>query len=245
MSSDKERTYDFDDEFIEELKAMTPKPASDNSPLVTVASEEEYNAIVARNQAEAEQSHWEYAANKRKTYLSSEIPVRPCTDDCPKRLTCRDFNKGRVSDKDLCKPELRQIKKWQVAFRRGELDKIKDDAGAVAGAMAIQIHRLIEQAILDGVIVDSIKQVIQVDGTDDEGKPREPIIINEKKAHPAIQQAANLCKVLGISLSDFLMTPKSAKDAGPQVQVNVGISADEVNARFAARFGQRKQDDTT
>lgn len=240
-----QHTGEFDDEFLDEIKAMELPPLKENGFLLTVPSEAAHNAIIAKEQQEIAQAKREVAANKRKTYLTSEIPVRPCTEDCPKRSTCRDYNKGRVNDRDLCKPELRQIKKWQVAFRRGELDKIKDDAGAVAGAMAVQIHRLIEQAIIDGVIVDSVKQVIQVDGTDDEGKPREPIIINEKKAHPAIQQAANLCKVLGISLSDFLMTPKSAKDAGPQVQVNVGISADEVNARFAARFGQRKQDDTT
>jgi len=238
-------TGEFDDEFLNEIKSMEPPPPQESGSLLTVPSEAAHHALIAKEQQEIIQSKSELVANKRKTYLTSEIPVRPCTSDCPKRSTCRDYNKGRVTDRDLCKPELRQIKKWQVAFRRGELDKIKDDAGAVAGAMAVQIHRLIEQAILDGVIVDSVKQVIQVDGTDDEGKPREPIIINEKKAHPAIQQAANLCKVLGISLSDFLMTPKSAKDAGPQVQVNVGISADEVNARFAARFGQRKQDDTT
>jgi len=238
-------TGEFDDEFLNEIKSMEPPPPQESGSLLTVPSEAAHNALIAKEQQEIVQAKRELAANKRKTYLTSEIPVRPCTEECPKRDTCRDFNKGRVADRDLCKPELRQIKKWQVAFRRGELDKIKDDAGAVAGAMAVQIHRLIEQAILDGVIVDSVKQVIQVDGTDDKGNPREPIIINEKKAHPAIQQAANLCKVLGISLSDFLMTPKSAKDAGPQVQVNVGISADEVNARFAARFGQRKQDDTT
>jgi hypothetical protein len=236
---------EFDDEFLNELKAMEPPPPKESGLLLTVPSEAAHNALIDREEQAIVQAKQEAAANKRKTYLTSEIPVRPCTADCPKRDTCRDFNKGRVADRELCKPELRQIKKWQVAFRRGELDKIKDDAGAVAGAMAIQIHRLIEQAILDGVVVDSVKQVIPVEGVDDDGKPLEPIIINEKKAHPAIQQAANLCKVLGINLNEFLMTPKAAKDAGPQVQVNVGISAEEVNARFAARFGQRKPADTT
>ncbi|WP_371366275.1 hypothetical protein SRRS_07070 [Sporomusa rhizae] len=238
-------TGEFDDEFLNEIKSMEPPPSQESGLLLTVPSEAAHNVLIVREQQAIEQAKQEAAVNKRKTYLTSEIPVRPCTADCPKRLTCRDFVKGRVADRDLCKPELRQIKKWQVAFRRGELDKIKDDAGAVAGAMAIQIHRLIEQAILDGVIVDSVKQVIPVEGTDDDGKPFEPIIINEKKAHPAIQQAANLCKTLGINLNEFLMTPKAAKDAGPQVQVNVGISAEEVNARFAARFGQRKPADTT
>jgi hypothetical protein len=35
------------------------------------------------------------------------------------------------------------------------------------------------------------------------------------------------------------MTPRSNKDAGPQVQVNVGVSFNEVQNRFAARFSDR------
>lgn len=215
-------TGEFDDEFLAELGLLSPE---DESPLLTVPSEEVHNALIVRDEQEISQSKKELVANKRKTYLSSEIPVRPCTDDCPKRSTCRDFTKGRVTNGDLCKPELRQIKKWQVAFRRGELDKIKDDAGAVAGALAVQIYRLIEQAIIDGAVVDSVK----------EGRFGQ---YTEKMAHPALQQAANICKTLGISLSEFLMTPKSAKDVGPTTQINIGISADQVHMRFAARYGQ-------
>jgi hypothetical protein len=209
---------------------MEPPPLHESGSLLTVPSEAAHNALIAKAQQEIAQAKQEAAANKRKTYLTSEIPVRPCDYNCPKTATCRDFQKGRVQTGDLCKPELRQIKKWQVAFRRGDLDRIKDDAGAVAGALAVQIHRLIEQAIIDGVVVDTIK----------EGKFS---IYKEKMAHPALQQAANLCKILGISLSEFLMTPKSVKEA-PQVQVNIGISADEVNARFAARYGQREPVDS-
>ncbi len=232
-----EYTGEFDDDFLTEVKAMSPPVDQDNTQLMTVPSEEAHDALVARQQSEIIQAKRDLAANKRKTYLSSEIPVRPCTNDCPKRTTCRDFGKGRVSDGDLCKPELRQIKKWQVAFRQGNIDKIKDDAGAVAGALAIQIYRLIEQAIIDGAIVDSFKQAILQEGVDDDGKPLEPIIITEKKAHPALQQAANICKTLGISLNEFLMTPKSQKEAPPTTQINIGVSADQVQMRFQARYG--------
>lgn len=218
-------TGEFDNDFLEEVKAMSPPLVQDKTQLMTVPSEEAHNALIIKQEQEIQQSKRELSVNKRKTYLTSEIPVRPCTDDCPKRDTCRDFNKGRVIDRDLCKPELRQIKKWQVAFKQGNVDKIKDDAGAVAGALAVQIYRLLEQVILDGVIVEKTKE--GEFGTD-----------IEKMAHPAIQQAANICKVLGISLSDFLMTPKSNKDAPPQTQINIGISADQVQMRFAARYGQ-------
>jgi hypothetical protein len=217
---------EFDDDFLAEVKAMSPPMEQDSTQLMTVSSEEVHNALISSQQLEIAQAKRDLAINKRKTYLSSEIPVRPCTEDCPKRDTCRDYNKGRVVDRDLCKPELRQIKKWQVAFKQGNVDKIKDDAGAVAGALAVQIHRLLEQVILDGVIVEKTKE--GEFGTD-----------IEKMAHPAIQQAANICKVLGISLSDFLMTPKSAKDAGPQVNnINVGVTFNVVQDRFAARYGQ-------
>jgi hypothetical protein len=201
---------------------MSPAPIQTNTPLITTASEESH---IADEQQRDLQERKERAVNKRKTYLTSEIPVRPCNDNCPNRSRCRDFVKGRVTDGDLCKPELRQIKKWQVAFRQGNIDKIKDDAGAVAGALAVQIHRLLEQVIIDGVVVVKTKE--GEFGTD-----------IEKMAHPAIQQAANICKVLGISLSDFLMNPRSAKDAPPQTQINIGISADQVQMRFAARYGQ-------
>ncbi|MDF2568635.1 MAG: hypothetical protein K0R55_239 [Sporomusa sp.] len=218
-------TGEFDNDFLEEVKAMSPSP-QDKQIMTTVPTEEAHNALIAEQQHEIIQAKQEIAANKRKTYLSSEIPVRPCTNDCPKRSTCRDFGKGRVSDGDLCKPELRQIKKWQVAFRQGNIDKIKDDAGAVAGALAIQIYRLIEQAIIDGAVVESTK----------EGKFG---TYKEKMAHPALQQAANICKTLGINLNDFLMTPRSGKDAGPQVNnINVGVTFNVVQDRFAARYGQ-------
>lgn len=223
-------TGEFDDDFLAEVKAMSPPAGQDNTQLITVPSEEAHNALIANQQREIVQAKRDLAVNKRKTYLTSEIPVRPCTSDCPNRDRCRDFVKGRVYDGDLCKPELRQIKKWQVAFRQGNVDKIKDDAGAVAGALAVQIHRLLEQVILDGVVVEKTKE--GEFGTD-----------IEKMAHPAIQQAANICKVLGISLSDFLMTPKSNKDAPPQTQINIGVSADQVQMRFAARYGQVSKTD--
>jgi hypothetical protein len=224
----KEITGEFDNEFLEEVIAMSPSP-NNKQIMTTVPSEAVHNVLIANQQNEIVQSKHELAANKRKTYLSSEIPVRPCTDDCPKRTTCRDFVKGRVADGDLCKPELRQIKKWQVAFRQGNIEKIKDDAGAVAGALAIQIYRLIEQAIIDGAVVESTK----------EGRFG---TYKEKMAHPALQQAANICKTLGINLNDFLMTPKASKDAGPQVNnINIGVTYNVVQNRFAARYGQVKQ----
>lgn len=220
-------TGEFDEEFLAEIKSMEPALPEDDGTLLTVASEQEHDAIISEQQQEIQKVNKDLSVNRRKTYLTSEIPVRPCDANCPKRTTCRDFVKGRVKDRDLCKPELRQIKRWQVAFRKGEIDKIKDDAGAVAGALAVQIYRLIEQAIIDGAVVETTKE--NSFGT-----------YVEKMAHPALQQAANICKTLGISLSEFLMTPKSQKDGGPQVQVNIGISADEVHARFAARYGNEK-----
>lgn len=220
-------TGEFDDEFLKEVKAMDSGPEQDSGQLCTVPSEEAHDALICKEQQKIAQAKRELSANRRKTYLTSEIPVRPCTSDCPKRATCRDFGKGRVADGDLCKPELRQIKKWQVAFRKGELDKIKDDAGAVAGTLAVQIYRLIEQAILDGAVVETTK----------EGRFG---TYKEKMAHPALQQAANICKTLGISLQEFMMTPKAVKDTGPQVHVNVGVSFSEVQSRFAARYGSKE-----
>lgn len=57
---------------------------------------------------------------------------------------------------------------------------------AVAGALAVQIYRLIEQAIIDGAVVDSVKRVVDM-GTDEQGNPKEPLIVTEKMAHPALQ----------------------------------------------------------
>lgn len=224
-----EITGEFDDDFLAEVKSMSPPTVQDKAQLITVPSEEAHNALIAGQQQEIIEAKHEAAINKRKTYLTSEIPVRPCTSNCPNRERCRDYVKGRVYDGDLCKPELRQIKKWQVAFRQGNIDKIKDDAGAVAGALAVQVYRLIEQAIIDGAVVESTK----------EGKFG---TYKEKMAHPALQQAANICKTLGINLNDFLMTPKASKEAGPQVNnINVGVTFNVVQDRFAARYGQVKQ----
>lgn len=228
MDDDVKKYMDFDDEFIQELKEMSGLPVKkDEGPFMTVASDAEHDAIVAKFEKETAIVQEEEKARKRKTYLTSEIPVRPCTPDCPHRERCKDFLKGRVQDKDLCKPELRQIKKWQVAFRRGATEEIKDDAGAVAGSLVVQIHRLLEKVIEEGVIVETTK----------EGRFGTYI---EKMAHPGLQQALNLAKALGIDLNNFIMTPKAQKDSPPQVQVNIGISADEVQARFQSRFSDTK-----
>lgn len=190
--------------------------------IVTVAGD--YDEAVNKALAQAAQSQVAAKVRRTRTYLTSELPVRPCTKDCPLRGRCKDFAMGRVEDGELCKPELRQIKKWQSAFRRGELDKLKDDVGAVAGSMAVQVNRLLEAVNQDGVVVEVEKYSASGDR------------YVELVTHPALKEAANILKTLGIDLGSFLMTPKAQKDNGPGVQVNIGISADEVHARFAARF---------
>lgn len=201
-------------------------PGELDDAFVTVAGE--YDKAEAQALEQAAESQVAAKVKRHRTYLSSEIPVRPCTDVCPHRTRCRDFTSGRVQDGELCKPELRQIKKWQRAFRNGDLESLKDDVGTVAGSMAVQVSRLLEAVIEDGVVVETEKVT--------QGGLR----FKEKMAHPALQQAAQLMKTLGIDLGAFLMTPKSAQGAPPPVQVNIGVSADEVHARFAARFGDKK-----
>ena len=189
--------------------------------------EDEYDEEFKRSLQEAAETQTVVRQRRMKTYLNSEVPVRPCTDSCPHRGSCKDFLSGRVEDNDLCKPELRQIKKWQVAFRKGDLEPLKDDIGAVAGTMATQLGRLMEAVIVDGVVIN--KPIVTKTGE----------IVYEKVSHPALQTAARLMKDLGIDLNSFHMTPKAQQDAGPpQVQVNVGISADEVHARFQKRYAQ-------
>ncbi|MFZ3171954.1 MAG: hypothetical protein WA118_08245 [Carboxydocellales bacterium] len=185
----------------------------------------DYDKALEKAMVEVAQSNLAEQKKRLRTYLSSEIPVRPCLAECPHRGRCKDYQKGRVQDQDLCKPELRQIKKWQVAFRKGDLESLKDDVGTVAGAMAVQISRLLEAVVHDGVVVETEKE------------SKHGHIYTEKMAHPALKEAANLMKTLGIDLNNYLMTPKAAKDTPPSVQVNIGISADQVHARFAARFG--------
>lgn len=130
-----------------------------------------------------------------------------------------------MDDGGLCKPELRKIKKWQVAFRRGNLDELKDDVGTVAGTMAVQIIRLLEAVNVDGVVVETTKFV--------GGQS-----FKEKMAHPALLAASRLAKDLGIDMSSFLMTPKAAKESGPQVSVNINISAADIQERFKNRYNQ-------
>ncbi|TPG74021.1 hypothetical protein EEL32_25530 [Brevibacillus laterosporus] len=191
---------------------------------------EDYEREVNNAMVEVAQAQVEEKKKRTRTYLSSELPVRPCTIECPHRATCKDFVKGRVKDLEPCRPELRNIKKWQRAFRSGNLDELKDEAGAVAGSMAVQIGRLLEAVVKDGVVVESTRYT-------NSGIP-----YIEKTTHPALATATKMAKDLGIDLSQYLMTPKAAKDNGTQVQVNIGISADAINARFASRFGKKVDD---
>lgn len=203
-----------------------PMPNDDEEEFDTCLDIREHSQILKEVISENEDDNALIPKKRAKTYISSEIPVRPCTEECMHRDQCKDFVTGRVKDRELCRPELRQIKKWQVAFRKNDLESLKDDVGTVAGSMAVQVSRLIEAVIIDGVVVENEKVT------------NSGIKYTEKVAHPALREAANILKTLGIDLNSFLMTPKSQKDGPPAVQVNIGISADEVQARFAARYNQ-------
>lgn len=208
---------------------MSDKPRDEpEETYLTVAGD--YDGEYEKALVQAAESQVAAKVKRTRTYLTSEIPVRPCTDTCPIRDRCKDYQMGRVQENDLCKPELRQIKKWQVAFRKGDLTGLKDDVGTVAGSMAVQVNRLLQAVNEDGVVVETTRF------TNSGHK------YVEKMAHPAIQQAANILKTLGIDLGAFLMTPKAVQGSPPPVQVNIGISADEVHARFAARFGNANEE---
>lgn len=209
---------EFDDDYIAQLLGVD-RAKMEQIRYATVANHDE---ALAQQLVVATKNEIELKKHRAKTYLSSELPVRPCTDDCPHRSSCKDFELGRVADNELCRPELRKMKKWQKAFRTGNLDELKDDVGTVAGGMAVQLIRLLEAVNKDGVVVL---------------KPTEWGA--EKMAHPALLAATKIAKDLGIDLSNFLMTPKAVKDAGPQVQVNIGVSIEQVHDRFAARFGKK------
>lgn len=213
--SDERQIGEYDDDYLAEL--LGPDPAQlEKERYATVANHDEALAIqlvaATRNEIELKKA-------KARTYLTSELPVRPCTAECPHRNNCKDFTLGRVKDNELCRPELRKMKKWQKAFRSGDLEPLKDDVGTVAGGLAVQLMRCLDAVNTDGVIVL---------------KPTE--WGNEKMTHPALLAATKLAKDLGIDLTNFLMTPKAVKDAGPQVQVNIGVSVEQVHDRFAARF---------
>lgn len=213
----------------EEQKPLEEQPENQfDEEFITVAGD--YDQAINNAVAEVAQTQVETKKKRARTYLTSEIPVRPCTEDCPHRSNCKDFLNGRVLDKDLCKPELRQIKKWQRAFRSGNLDELKDDVGTVAGAMAVQIGRLLEAVVQDGVVVETTKFT------------NSGIQYTEKVSHPALATATKMMKDLGIDLGEFLMTPKSQKDSGPAVQVNIGVNAETVHARFAARYAAKGDD---
>ncbi|WP_187128455.1 hypothetical protein [Brevibacillus massiliensis] len=211
----------------DEKQLIDQQPTGEFEEEFVTVTNEEYEQEVKKALTEVAQAQVEERQKRTRTYLSSELPVRPCTSNCPHRATCKDFIKGRVLDKEPCKPELRNIKKWQRAFRTGQLDELKDEVGAVAGSMAVQIGRLLEVVVQEGVVVETTKFTAN-------GTP-----YKEKMAHPALLAATKLAKDMGIDLTQFLMTPKSVKDNGPQVQVNIGISAEEVQARFAARFAKK------
>lgn len=214
---------------MEQLKDLN-KPAE--SVIVPVTSGD-IEADHAKTSTEIATHNDQVAKQKKRTYLTSEIPVRPCTADCPHRETCKDFLSGRVVNNDLCKPQLRQIKKWQVAFKNGDVNALKEDAGSVAGTLAVQIFALMEKVIADGVVVE-------VEKYDQLGHR-----YTELATHPALTSAMNLLKTLGLDLNSFLMTPKATKDAPPPVQVNIGVTAERVNQKFAARFGPRKPVDSS
>jgi len=150
--------------------------------------------------------------------------IRKCTEECYHFKNggdgCAYYQKKRVKFGESCLYDLNQIKEYAEAFATGDTTKVKEDAAGVTAMIMMQVRRMLEQVNVEGV-------TIQIPMTDAKGSPvwipdpdwkpelggdRPLIVAMIIKDHPLIARCIQLTRSLGINLSEFKLTPKSADE---------------------------------
>lgn len=150
--------------------------------------------------------------------------IRKCSEECYFFKNggdgCAYYTKKKVFYGDSCLYDLNQIKEYAEAFQTGNTTKVKEDAAGVTAMIMMQVRRMLEQVNVEGV-------TIQIPLTDAKGQPvwipdpawkpehggdRPLIVAMTIKDHPLIARCIQLARSLGISLSEFKLTPKSADE---------------------------------
>lgn len=158
----------------------------------------------------------------QKKYRDSTI--RRCSPDCfffkNGGNGCQYYEQKDVVHGDVCMYDLVRIKEYAEAFNTGDTEVIKKDASKITALVMMQVENMLQQVAVEGStvdepMVDAKGAVVYIPDPDWErvaGEIHPMIPCMRMKEHPLISRAIQLAKSIGVNLSEFKLTPKSADE---------------------------------
>ena len=164
------------------------------------------------------------ALGKREKKRMGDAPIRRCTDDCfffkNDGKGCQYYQDKHVVTNDPCMYDLVKMKAYADAYNTGDLTVIKDDASAITAQVMILAQNMLQEVAIVGSaieepLLDAKGAVVYVPDPNFEGAPGEhaPMVpLMRIREHPLISRATQMLKSIGVNLSEFKLTPKSADE---------------------------------
>lgn len=150
--------------------------------------------------------------------------VRKCSNQCyffsNGGKGCQYYQKKEVTFGETCMYDIAHVKGYTDSFQNGDLDFVKRDAAGITALLMLQIRKMLEQVSLEGVTVDepildakgSPVWIPDPDHNPAPGEQRRMIVAMRKSDHPLIARCIQLARSVGVNLSEFKLTPKSAEE---------------------------------
>lgn len=162
---------------------------------------------------------------KRKEKKDLELnAVRKCSDECyffrNGGAGCPYYQQHQVKYGETCLYDLVHLKNYADAFAGGDLEFVKKDASSITAMVMLQIRRMLEQVNVEGVtvdepLVDAKGQPVWIPDPNwrpEHGGDARMVVAMRKKDHPLIQRCIQLARSIGVNLTEFKLTPKSADE---------------------------------
>jgi len=164
------------------------------------------------------------ALGKRDKKKYQDATVRRCNPECfffkGGGVGCQYYQAKECATGDVCMYDLVRIKSYADAFQTGETETIKNDASKITALVMMQVENMLQQVALEGSTVDepvmdakgAVVYQPDPDWSPASGTERQMVVIMRMKEHPLISRAIQLAKSIGVNLTEFKLTPKSADE---------------------------------
>lgn len=164
------------------------------------------------------------ALGKREQKRFQDATVRRCNPDCfyfkNGGLGCQYFQQGDCKHGEVCMYDLVKIKTYADAFIAGDTEAIKDDASRITALVMMQVENMLQQVMVEGATIEepmtdakgSVVYIPDPEWDPNSGQQRQMVPCMRIREHPLISRAIQLARSIGINLSEFKLTPKSADE---------------------------------
>lgn len=121
----------------------------------------------------------------------------------------------------------RREKAWRRSYKNGDDERIKSDAGELAGRIYVKALELLETVEDEGIVLRSPKTDVHGNAVTSVGPDGVRDYVWEVKVHPALEAVLKLAKMLHVDPSEFGLTPQSTGHGPGAIQG--GIEATQIN----------------